>query len=246
MSENEVSPDYPSKNPQTREAVGILEENVEFRWDHPQDHWGGLNRNQLIVLVGQIGEMLNFRINQTEMIRVFFGDHIIIEKRDGSEHINTGCCLVDFDKNEQLKNCRVILNRSREIADHATSQAQKKREKVKTKEIKCVFQSPKENIIWLLTEELSHAQIWLKAGTKGKEAQWQLRYKRILKKKGREFDDYSEDLQEVTVSRRALRILSKLAPERSEYFDELYEESFGKVIDQTYIKTGFNIEQESK
>lgn len=160
--------------------------------------------------------------------------------------------MVDYDNENQIEQVRLVFNRSKEVANYAIEKTEK--EEDRETGIPCVFVSPRENIIWLLAEELKHAQIWLKAGSKEREAGWQSNYKEVLKRKGRSFGPgYARDLQEVAVSRSALRILSKLVPERANYFEGLRQKSLQtgrnvtpnikKTADETYIETGFRVDE---
>jgi len=196
-------------------------------------------------LIGKIGEIHRIRPEQAEQIQILFGDHIAIEK-DGNLYANAASCLVDFDEKGVVSGTRIILNRSEEVAKHSAVSYKKSKGGAS-----CVFQTPRENIIWLLSEELNHAKLWLQAKTKKREAGWQLKHKQNLKRRGCDFgsDEYAGDIQEVTVSRRTVRVLGKLIPERASYFDELHRISIirreniapdiSDVIDNAYIKTGF-------
>lgn len=233
-------------------TADILERNTHFNWEHPQQDWAGMDRSRLKSLVGEVGELLGISAEQASGIETIFGDHIAVEYPNGDKHLNTALCLVDYDEGDSVKKCRVILNRSYELADYASAGGStgSQRNKKNTEGISCKFEEPFENVVWLLAEELKHAQIWAMARDKSTEAKWREKYKRIMAVKGvLSDDDYVTDIQEVTASRNALRVLKKLVPERADYYDRLYKQSLeegknvtpsiGKVMDKTYIKTGF-------
>ncbi|MCA9302478.1 hypothetical protein KDA10_03970, partial [candidate division WWE3 bacterium] len=82
------------------------------------------------------------------------------------------------------------------------------------------------------------------------DANWQRNYEQILANKEiTSQDKYRENLQEVTVSRNAVKVLKKFFPARADYYQELYDESVkqnkqivpnvSEVVEQTYIPTGF-------
>lgn len=115
--------------------------------------------------------------------------------------------------------------------------------------IQCIFESPRENIIWLLTEELKYAHIKIIGGREEKIDQWQNKYSESLRRKNLIRNGYAADLEEVTVSRVAVRTLKKIIgsedPQRGKYFEQLYRQSLvqnrhivpniRKVVETTYF-----------
>jgi len=220
----------------------ILQKNTLFKWDHPKADWGGMNKTQLTELVGKIGVLFKITPGQARLIEPIFGDHIVVTFPDNSKCKKTAMCLVDFNEDESVKSCKVIFNRSLELVDGASG--------VEEDGLGCVFETPYENIIWLIAEELKHAQIFQKAGSRSRESKWENNYKQVLIKKGIVSGDaYLTDIQEVTVSRNALEVLKELVPQRVDYFQKLYNESvrtfrhvspnISRVREMTYLKTGF-------
>lgn len=45
MPEDTASPEESADNFRREEMARILREDVQFMWNHPQDHWGELSRN---------------------------------------------------------------------------------------------------------------------------------------------------------------------------------------------------------
>ncbi len=222
--------------------------NTIFMWDAGPE-WLGMNQEELKSLYAEVGGALDIKPDEAKKIQAYFGDHIVVNFEHHSD-INSACCITDYDDDDNVEKCRLIFNRSLEVAAYRIYNDKISQES-QTEGLKCVFEDPKEALIWLMAEELGHAKIFIRAGTKERESKWQENYARILANKEISSNDkYRESLQEVTVSRNAVRILKKFFPERAEYYQELYDSALEqnvqiipdirKVAGQTYISTGFN------
>ncbi len=231
------------------EVAMTLARNTMFLWECPQQDWVGMNRRDLMILTTTVGMLLGIRQNEAERMGVIFGDHITVPSPGGCQ-TRIAFCKMNFSDDNRVDWCGVVLNRSYELASHFLHGEEAKG---KSENIRCVFEEPYEVIVWFLSEELKHAQIWCVADNVETEQKWQRRYEEIIKKKGRIFDEgsYDRDVQEITVSRVALRVLKSLVPKRADYYQKLYDRSLRegrrvapcmgkKVMAETFIMTGFD------
>jgi hypothetical protein len=230
---------------------------VECMWskDLPQE-WANFSYDDLVELLDEIITMLDIKPEHRERITVLFGDHIETLFKNGNTHINSAYCLTDSDDNDHILGCRVVLNRSRELATYmiAKNNEMKSKEKRETEEINCILEEPWELIVWLMAEECDHAKLELLAGSKKQMALWQKRYETYRGKKHFQSSrSYDDQLSELTASRIVMRVLKRIAqkknPSRIPYYQKLYKLSLetgksislivGNVVDSAYVDTGF-------
>jgi len=239
----------PEKYEQTRK---ILKKNTEFRWNKKPKTFGGFDAKSLKELVATTGELIGIKPEQASKIRVIFGDQVHVDLPEGGTFINHAYCGTVYNDSGEAEKCFVVVNRSHELAlaESTTNTGEDNDDKVS-----CRFEHPWENVVWLVAEELKHAHINLVARNESKIESWQENYKDVLQKKGKKITtEYSSDLEEVTASRVALKVLEKLAskdyPERATYFRKLYQMSLEKstnvtpnisnVVDDVYVITGYS------
>ncbi len=218
-------------------------------WQQPDVRWGGMDQGQLTLMTAQVGELLEITPEQAKKIQVIFGDNIVVEFIDTDEsHTNTAFCIADSDKEGNIKGCRIIINRSEELA--LASAETINHEESSDGRISCEFDDPYENIVWLIAEEMHHAKYWSTAKDIETADRWQQRYDDLRKRKGIvSSEGYSNELIEVAASRNALRILKKMNPHRTAYYQELYDRSLReskhvipditKIENIAFVKTGY-------
>lgn len=238
-----------SLNP--NEASQILVQGVSFEfWENPAPDWGGLDRSHLTNLVGTIGTMIGITPKQAEKIKIFFGDHIHIAIRGNSDKtIQSGACVVDFDDDLTVIGCRIVLNRSREVAKYTTKGPEPAGES-NNDGVSLYLESPEELIAFIVAEELKHAQIWLKAGIKEAQENRDSKYLAIAKSHNHSVIKGLNNLGEIAASRTALSVLKKLVPAWAEYFESVRKQSLGKmarvtpdvtnIVNSAFIETGFD------
>jgi len=241
----------------------VLAGRTIFHWEGKQE-WKGYDQDDLRRLVGIITTLIGIPPHQAEKISVVFGDHLIVQYSDGSTHLNHACCVGIFDPPDPtFLECLVVINRSLELARHCLKENQKKRanniEKLQSlgvydharsaPPIYAVMKNPREAIIWLITEELMHARIYLTAQTNEVYENWLARYTQIMKSKGLKANHpFDIHLSEIAACRNVLRVLAILSEgKRSDYFRELYEKSLstGQIVirnhyEPNFVKTGFS------
>jgi len=226
-----------------------LSNNTEFRWAE-EPKWQGMNQNGVTKLYSEVGATLDIKPDEAKKIKAYFGDNISVFWDDKFQK-NTACCIADFDDKGTLEKCTLVFNRSLKVAMQGTMTNENGYDQKEG--IACIFQDPKECLIWNFAEELGHARIFIKADTKEREVKWQQNYTKILANNGvRPQDGYRSSLQEVTVSRNAVKVLKKMFPERTDYYQDLIDRSLEEhkqivpnvtnVIEEAYIKTGFDPE----
>lgn len=237
----------------------ILARQTSFKWKGSQE-WGGYSWEELCQLVGYIATFIGIPPHRAGMISTIFADHFDKQGLDGgasaycvSSHLRLSTEFTDF---------LIVLNRSLELVKYCVErdlQNNYGQDRLETlgvysdtpdaKPIVCHFESVQEAIIWSITEELKHAQIFLTAKTYRKYQSWSGRFLQIMKAKGkRASHSYDTDLSEIAANRVVLRVLAKLTTgKRRTYFRELYQESLSSghivmkcIYEPAYIKTGFS------
>ena len=213
----------------------VIQRNTQFWWNLPNRTWGGMNELELKQLAGLVASEIGVTPQQAQYIGVYFGECICVTFPDGRMVQNTAMMLANPDSDGNYTDCRVILNRSKSLVKKLTQEKSNNNNVNKYKrddyahDIHCFFETPQENIIWLLAEELKHAQIKLIGGRKEIINRWNDNYRRNLRQRNLARHGYAEDLEEVAVSRVAVRVLHRIIgktnPQRGEYFRQLYQRS---------------------
>lgn len=243
-------------------AQQILADHTSFRWEGGQD-WVGCNQDDLRVLVGIIASSIGITPPQAERISLVFSDHLPAENSDNGGHTSLACCVGIYNgQTTRFLGCYVVINRSLELARYClkrnrkTNRNQKKLQSLgvygsspDTEPIYCEFENALEAVIWLIAEELKHAQIYLLAQTNNRYKSWSRRHLEIMKSKGIKTGNlYTTDLSEIATCRTVLRILAMLSnEERRQYFRDLYGKSLvtGQIVihvlyEPALIKTGYS------
>ncbi|MCA9308636.1 hypothetical protein KC980_03925, partial [candidate division WWE3 bacterium] len=138
-----------------------LSANVVFMWEGAPD-WLGLNKKDIAALYAAVGTALDISPDTASKVHAYFGDHIVVTHPDGNV-ANSACCITDYDAYGNVEACRLVFNRSLELArytigildtsqDTITSLTPALTEKTATQAegVKCVFESPHEVLVWLM------------------------------------------------------------------------------------------------
>lgn len=230
-------------------------------WQYKPLTFAGFSAEEIAGLIQIVGTQLGITPDQAPKIFIHLSDYMALKFPNREPIFTTGVCAPQTDENGVINRCHIIINRSREVFDlprpKPPSVSVNHQEEPKFDgPIKAELTAAWEFLVWIVTEELSHAQVDLKAGDPAHILQWSENYRGHLFNKGFEDDgSYSFDLVEVTAARQVLRVLAKLslqfAPERAKYFRELYHQSLSErkavtpvfsqqVIDQVFVKTDFH------
>lgn len=249
---------YPEQ-PHLRTTAEIIAERTSFKWRGKQE-WGGLRKEELRQLVSHIATYIGIPSHQADMISILFADHFDKQGKDGgapaycdSSYLKSNTLFTDF---------LIVFNRSLELVKYCSerdSQINYDKDKLEAlgvyegtpdaEPIVCQFENPQEAIIWVITEELKHAQIFLTAKTYQKYQGWSDRFLEIMRAKGKGAKHlYDTDLTEIAANRVVLRVLVKLTTgDRKAYFRQLYQQSLASghivmsyIYEPTYIRTGFS------
>ncbi len=241
---------------------------VSFFWKvAPLDQWVGLNQEALRGLSGQVAALVGITSSEAEKISIYFADSLT-PLVNGKKQITSAICLPLSDRDGKIKECMIVVNRSREAAEYVISDEYMEKKDDQHKSIEGIIHSsvatfltfesadPYEHIAATLAEELSHAHVALRAGSMEKLATWDKKYLSLLRTRNTATSDlYETDLKEITASRVKLQVLSRLLaqknPARAAYFQDLFKESLktGKlvletltdiILNEVYIPTGFD------
>lgn len=250
-------------------AAKILQKHTSFYWQaQPKKEWCGYSPTDINQLISQISAQLGITPKQAELIDIHLEDHLVFRVGGVRTYVQAFCGY-DSDGQGNYTRCTIAINRSQELSIYANSiwnDATREQQGRFTKlgvlkpgktvhELSCFFLNPWENIVWLLTEELAHAVIYLKAQNETSFADKQEAF--VLDMIRRDIgaaDFYDCDFSEVEASRACLRVLAKLSrnlfPTRVPYFEKLLQKSIKQSVhvtpnislirDLAYIPTGFN------
>lgn len=211
------------------EAANILEKNTSFRWRVAPFTWADLDDNDLRNLIRKAGGLIGFTPEQASCVDIDFCDcEPITYWHEGRQHshLAVASCLLSQDAEGNIIGCLIRFNRDTNRIRKQLAQVARHSCYQETFGLVCVLESPLEYIVWILGEELKHAQVGLKAANEKTKKHWQERYEATIKRKQRTFShNRSCNLQEITATRTVLRILARLFPQRAAYFKELYKES---------------------
>lgn len=250
----------PERQPRTRSTAEILARRTSFKWKGKHQEWGGFSKNDLKQLVGHIATFIGIPPHQAEKILIVFADHFDKQRTDGGA--SAYCDSSYLKSNTLFTDFLIVFNRSLELAKYCLerdSQINYDQDRIESlgvyeddpdaEPISCRFENAQEAIIWMIAEELKHAQIFLIAKTYQKYEGWSDRFLEIMRAKGKGASHlYDTDLTEIAANRIVLRVLAKLTTgKRQAYFRELYEESLasghiviGYIYEPTFVKTGFS------
>ncbi|MDO8498871.1 MAG: hypothetical protein Q7S44_03740 [bacterium] len=251
-------------------VANILQQKTSFFWDHsPRDSWAGFSEADLNTLVGKIAQIIGITETEAARITILFADDrtpIV----NNEKMITPAICLPGQDAAGRYDQAYVLINRSKEVVTHTMGtrdivNKEKKGiyqtsgviyENSEEERLECELENPFEVIVSLIAEELKHAQVFLRARDPEKMSQWEQKYLAVLQRKGFVSSDlYDVSLQEVTASRVTAQVLEVLlrdqSPARCQYFRDLRQQSktlgrsivptlSDKVIDETFIETGFD------
>lgn len=220
----------------SEKTAKVLRKNIKFKWKGAQE-WAGLSKNDLTELTLPIASFIGITPKQARKITVIFGDHYQFSHNDSPP---SAICQ-PYQRDGVYSDITIVLNRSLEVALEELNQSDIDQEKEIEQLESLGFFDPEidpddylchltayEYIVWILSEELTHAHIFLMAKSTQKMKAWRRRYLEMLKKKASKLNDvYDTDLDEVAANRKVLRVLTYLTLDRDakESFRSCYLES---------------------
>jgi hypothetical protein len=260
--------EYPlMRNRREAEPTSPLPFWIGCGWETQPLTFGGFSAEEIARMVQVIGFELGITAEQAKRIKIFLTDHSSVKYGEDQVYITTAFCVPYSQPNGRYEYLHIILNRSLEVyqldqkifpfAPKTPAQANQTLENPADESgpLRAELESGEELLIWMITEELNHAQLKLSAGNVSRDDAWQNKYVETLTSRGIENDNtYNFELAEVTAARHALRLLEKFAddPQRQRYFRERYQESlrqrkavgpaFPNSLCQTvFVPTGFKV-----
>lgn len=235
-----------------------LAKRTEVCWGENGQTFANLSSQEVVALTGDIANLIGIRSSHIEKIRIIFGDHYYLDFPDGTKHTNLAFCAGAVDPTSgEYTECIVVINRSLELAQYSLKNGATRNKHLRKRfkkfdviddstpddPILCHFSSPKEMVIWLIAEELKHAHVNLVAKSSEKSKQWNNNYANFLRKRGFKTSElYSVNLDEITASRSALRILEYFSEgDRKIYFRELYLQSLRlrRCVQPVFLRSAF-------
>ncbi len=236
-----------------------IKANTRFYWKAGEPRWAGLTPSEITDLTIQIAALIGITNHRAKKIRLNFADHL---RAEGSKEAYIALCRALYHSYfSEYFQCNLIFNRSLEVRYQPVNLNIKRGDDIKRgvalgvldqsltqPKITCDLKTPLEVIIWLISEELKHANTLLMAGNRFIYDCWQKKYSNFLVKKGFIANElYSVDIDELAASRVATRIQKHFAPAwKKPYFHRLYQRSLQtrqRIVpcfpDSAFIKTGY-------
>lgn len=207
----------------SEQVARTLRKNTRFDWFVPPvTLWGGLEREEIMQIVVDVGRIIGFEKEEAKLIHLQFADEV---EFDNKEPLVAAHHYMRYKTGKYTK-FEIILNRSRRMADRYINTG--KQSKKENEEPACVFEAPWEFIAWAVTEELSHAHERFITNTIYETKKIEGKFAAEMRATGLkdlEKHSYSFNYIEMKAQTTALNVLAMLsrkrAPEREQYFNNL-------------------------
>jgi len=205
------------------ETSKIIQEKVDFKWLYENKGWLDYSENQLKELVGFIAVELNIPPEEAQNITIHFWDTInVIQNGVGS--LRYAAMSPDVDDDGNFNRFRILISRYLFLSGCGQDN---ERAANYLEENKIYVISHLELLIWIFTEELSHANYCFTCKNEAVYLQKQEEYSKIASHKIIIQGEYDTSHIEMVGIKDVLtmlyKILQPLTPDRAKYFHDKLE-----------------------